>query len=53
MGAGWGVWREILYIKASVVLWEDIRPWWPEFGPNVKHFVSENDLFFILFFGDE
>ncbi len=27
---------------------EDIRPWGPEFGPEGKHFVSGNSLFFIF-----
>ncbi len=38
----------MLYFKASVVQWKDIRPWRPEFGPEGKHFVSGNSLFFIL-----
>ena len=43
---GWGEGRGILYFKASVVQWKDIRPWQPEYGPEGKHFVS--GLFFIL-----
>jgi hypothetical protein len=30
-----------------MVQWKDIRPWRQEFGPEGKHFVSEN-LFFIF-----
>jgi len=38
--------RGILYIKASVAHWKEIRPWRPEFGPEGMHFVSGNSLFF-------
>ena len=33
---GWGEGRGILYIKASLVPWKDIRLWQPEFGPEKK-----------------
>jgi hypothetical protein len=29
---GWGEGRGILYIKASVIQWKNIRPWRPELG---------------------
>ncbi len=40
----WGEGRGALYFEVSVVQWKDIRPWWPEYGPEGKHFVS--GLFF-------
>ncbi len=45
---GWGEGRVILYIKASLVQWKNIRLWRPEFEPEGKHFVSRNSFFFIL-----
>ncbi len=44
----WGEGRGILNFEASVVQWNDIRPWRPKYpyGPEGKHFVS--GLFFIL-----
>jgi hypothetical protein len=42
----------MLYFKASVVQWKDIRPWRPEFGPEGMHFVSGNSRFF-LFLGEQ
>ena len=41
----------MLYFKASVVQWKDIRPWRPEFGPEGMHFVSGNSRFFFNFWG--
>jgi hypothetical protein len=41
----------MLYFKASVVQWKDIRPWRPEFGPEGMHFVSGNSRFFFYFWG--
>jgi hypothetical protein len=32
-----------------VVQWKDISPWQPEFGPEEKHFVSENFAGFSLY----
>jgi hypothetical protein len=43
----WGEGRGILYFKASVVQWKDMRPWRPELGPEGKHFVSGNSRFFL------
>ncbi len=43
----------ILYIKASVVQWKDLRPWQPEFGPEEKHFVSRNFAGFSLYISSE
>jgi hypothetical protein len=48
-GKGWG----ILYIKASVVQWKDLRPWQPEFRPEEKHFVSGNFAGFSLYISSE
>jgi hypothetical protein len=45
---GWGEGWEILYIKASLVQWKDIRLWQPVFGPEENHFVSGNSLFSIF-----
>ncbi len=50
---GWDVWRGILFIKASVVLWKDVRHWQPEFGPEEKHFVSGNFAGFSLHISSE
>ncbi len=36
-GEGW----DILYFKASVVQWKDIRLWRPEFGPEEKYLFLE------------
>ncbi len=36
---GWGEGRGILYIKASLVQWKDIRLWQPEFGPEKKRTI--------------
>jgi hypothetical protein len=33
---GWGEGRGILYIKASVVQWKDIRPWQPPSSFRVR-----------------
>jgi hypothetical protein len=41
----------MLYFKASVVQWKDIRPWRPEFGPERMHFVYGNSRFFFIFGG--
>jgi hypothetical protein len=46
---GWGEGRGILYIKASLVQWKDIRLWQPEFGPEENHFVSGNFAGFSLY----
>ncbi len=43
----WGEERGIIYIKALVVQWKDIRPWRPEIGPEGKHFVSGNSYFWV------
>jgi hypothetical protein len=34
------------------VLWKDIRPWWPEFGTKVKHFVLFLEIVNFVFYGD-
>jgi hypothetical protein len=49
MGEGQG----ILYIKASLVQWKDIRLWQPEFGPEENHFVSGNFAGFFLYISSE
>jgi hypothetical protein len=36
---GWGEERGILYIKASLVQWNDIRLLQPEFGPEKKRTI--------------
>ncbi len=36
---GWGDGQGILYIKASLVQWKDIRLWQPEFGPEKKRTI--------------
>ncbi len=50
---GWGEGRGILYIKASLVQWKDIRLWQPEFGPEENHSVSGNFAGFFLYISSE
>jgi hypothetical protein len=50
---GWGEGWEILYIKASLVQWKDIRLWQPVFGPAENHFVSGNFAGFSLYISSE
>ncbi|MFO0003188.1 MAG: hypothetical protein ACK559_18865, partial [bacterium] len=33
----------------SLAQWKDTSLWQPEFGPEGKHFVSGNILFFLIF----
>ncbi len=35
-------------LGCSLAQWKDKRPWRPEFGPEGKHFVSGNSLFYIF-----
>ncbi len=50
---GWDEGWEILYIKASLVQWNDIRLWQPVFGPEENHFVSGNFAGFSLYISSE
>ncbi len=36
-------------VGCSLAQWKDISPWRPEFGPEGKHVVSGNSLFFKIF----